>query len=344
MVERVQGRCSEPGCEAGRGGACIELLALEECPHFVVGPPEPEILTTDDVIPGAEEDELIPVRGGASLSAVELDSRLRQSATQARSVALVGDPEVGKTTLISSLYDLVRAGKMALGFAGSDTLRGFEQRCHLSRTASGRKEAATQRTRLLERLSFLHLALIGVDGCRRELIIADRAGEDYEPMLQRPDEAAGLTELARFDVVAVLLDGSRLSVPSQRHTQIARARRMWLAMEQAGQLLPHRRYQLILTKIDELGDEVVASEVREIFEGLASELRSRLPSIEIECHEVAARPPMSGGIPFGLGLEALVLSWLETSAPASFASPIRHREADTAFDRMTVRFCDPERT
>lgn len=337
----LEGRCKEGGCSAGQGGDCIENLPLDQCPHFVVGVPTEEIAGAETAAPAVElATDALPVRGGKSFNPSEVDAFLRQRPGWVRTVAIIGDPEAGKTTLIASTYELVRTGRMSsIGFAGSDTLRGLEQRCHLSRTRSGRRTSATQRTHHLERLSFLHLDLVAPDRERCDLILCDRAGEDYEAIQKRPTDVGSLSELERFDILCVLLDGERLQDPALRQGHIAKLRRICMAMDAAGLLRRGRRLQLVLTKQDRLKD-ATSSEAIELFDRFAKEIQAKFPLVRFEEFKTAAMPPKSGDVPFGLNLEALLVSWLEAEPAQSFVSPLDHAPTNSVFDGMTVRFAE----
>ncbi|MNS03181.1 hypothetical protein D3C72_345100 [compost metagenome] len=335
----VTGQCTQDGCSAGSGGECIENVPLERCPNFVIGPPAPDEPPAVSTGPENVAVEPLPVRGGGSLSPMEVDAYLRVVAGRLRTVAIVGDPEAGKTTLISSIYELLRRRRMSFGFAGSRTLRGLEQRCHLSRTASGRRKAATRRTRLLEALSFLHLEIVDTAKTRWDLVLCDRAGETYEELYKRPAAASEFGELAGFDVICLLLDGERLRDPGVRQAHISNVRRLCLAMEKAGHLINGRRLQLILTKIDELDDDSSHSGLaKELFASFVEETRSRFPGANHETFTIAARPPSSGDMPFGANLEDLMRSWLRLPDPVAFKSPITHQPSENAFDNLTMRF------
>lgn len=339
MSDAIQGHCLEPGCAAGQGGSCIENLDTGDCPHFIIGEPsadnEVEVARATDP---EEAYEVVPTRVSIGFTVGEADAFLRERGGPIRTIAIVGDPDSGKTTLIASLYELLRAGRLSCGFAGSETVRGFEHRCHLSRTASGRRTGVTQRTRLLERLSFLHLRIAGDQAEPWEVILADRAGEDYEPMLGRPDEALNLAELLNFGVIVFLVDGTKLADPAQRHAHTARIRRMILAVSQSGLLEPTRRYQLVLTKSDELDASDEKDAGWEAFRLFAEEMRSRFPTAKFDVHEIAARPAESGGVPFGFGLEAMANEWLRIAPPSTPRSLTRLIETGSVFDRMSVRF------
>ena len=65
------------------------------------------------------------------MSAEEADAFLRMRRAQV--IALVGGNDVGKTTLLASLYELAHRDMLRdCRFAGSETLRAFEARCFLS--------------------------------------------------------------------------------------------------------------------------------------------------------------------------------------------------------------------
>jgi hypothetical protein len=336
MTETLQGTCYEPGCAAGTGGACIENLPLGDCPNFVVGPPEAD----STPLPSVDDDDApLTQRGGEAFDASELDLFLRSAEGAVRTVALFGDPEAGKTTLLAALYELLRAQRMAAGFGGSETLRGFEHRCLLARTASGRRVAATLRTRQLQELGFLHLDVVGPHRHRTGLVISDRAGELFEAVLKRPDDVRNLKELGRFDVVAGLVDGAALLDVNRRQQQITRMRRMWMAMADAGFLVPGRRYELILTKADEIDkDPDNRATAVAMFEALAAELTKRYPTIALSTAQIAARPPKSGGFPYGMGVEDLLTHWLERPAPKAYRGPRLDRSCASAFDAWAGRF------
>ena len=138
--------------------------------------------------------------------------------------------------------------------------------------------------------------------------------------------------------MAVLVDGDQLLDPTERHRHIGRVRRAWIALEQVGYLERGRRFQLVLTKVDRLDHHAEGSAAEAVFKALADELAERYPHLNLETFKVAARPPQSGDLPFGFGLEPLVQSWLTPEPTSKFVSPIRHIAGGSVFDAMTVRF------
>ncbi len=70
------------------------------------------------------------------------------SSEESKFIVLVGPSACGKTTLVTSLYQLFQ--KEPLGgfyFAGSQTLQGFEQRAFFTRTSSKLSNPQTLKTR-----------------------------------------------------------------------------------------------------------------------------------------------------------------------------------------------------
>src|SRR5436309_12137608 len=76
------------------------------------------------------------LRSGAALDADGVAAI--GSARSFHLIVLAGEPGSGKTTLIASIYEQFLSGPLdEFTFAGSQTLVGFELRCHESRVDSG---------------------------------------------------------------------------------------------------------------------------------------------------------------------------------------------------------------
>ncbi len=132
---------------------------------------------------------------------------------------IAGTVGSGKTTLITSLFHLFERGPFAgYLFAGSDTLIGFDWRCHLARTASGASKANTERTKRGEDRELLHLRL-RKKGCTTpptDVLISDLTGEKYVDAKDSIDECRRLPLLRRADHFVLLIDSSKLSKPDAR--------------------------------------------------------------------------------------------------------------------------------
>ena len=195
------------------------------------------------------EEALVQQRGSGEMSAEEADAFLRMRRAQV--IALVGGNDVGKTTLLASLYELAQRNLLReCWFAGSETLRAFEERCFLSRSASGRPEPDTERTSRQSKLKLLHIRFI-VDAASVDLVLSDRAGESYvTDMLDAPQTSLEMPELSRSDCMSLLVDGKELATPDRRQLQIARVRRLWMSLLQTGIVRERLAVQVVFTKLD----------------------------------------------------------------------------------------------
>ncbi|MBF3788905.1 hypothetical protein ISF76_28870 [Burkholderia pseudomallei] len=325
---QLTGRCTTPGCNAP-ADRCIEDLSPEECPNFVVGPEPGDASLATGATAGQQKVVQIG-RGGAALSINDADVRMLSTPVGRRLgvVALVGVPDCGKTTLLSSLYEVVRRdARSHLGFAGSETIRGFEERCHLSRLASENEIPDTPRT--ASELQFLHLSLVArQSGERVELFMADRRGEQFQDVLDRPELAEDLAEVRRGDGVALLLDGGHLVDAQRRELAIAMVQR--LAMAICGHLREFAAVQLVVTKVDKIREHADESTVRTRVDALSSRLSAMFGSaIRYSLHYVAARD-LEGG---DNGLSQLLCEWLvppKRIAPDAAALPL----GKTPFERL----------
>jgi hypothetical protein len=338
MTEKSFGRCKQAGCNAAVTGVCIDNLKLDECPNFGMeaaaensAPAERSDTTS--------ADEFVTVSGGEAFSAENADAFLRARA--ARLIALVGGPEVGKTTLLATTYEMLRRRMFRnLTFAGCDTIRGFERRCHLSRMASGRAEPETPHTSRRSPVAFLHLRVVRDGRDPDNLMISDRTGEDFNDVLDRPERCVRLPELGRCDSVVLLVDGAKLADKAHASFQLSRARRLFMCLHQHGLIIPERPVQVVLTKLDILERSEERESGIERLQELGAELRERGgKDIDLSVHRVAARP-IGGFLPLGTGLEGLMQEWLPMHPALSYISPIvgADRRKTNAFDALMDRF------
>lgn len=183
--------------------------------------------------------------------ALELQDVFRFSCVEnINPVIVTGEHESGKTTLEVMIYRLFLEGKNEkLMFAGSVTLKGFQERSRKLLKKSGAKKPDVQRTLWTEK-KFLHLALCNKkDKKRKNLIFADYAGELF-------DDATCLEELGNFfeDVsnVVITLDGKKLCKYEERKAVILHAKVLLSRMHQVGILSKHTHLYIVCTKFDEV--------------------------------------------------------------------------------------------
>src|SRR2546430_15363667 len=114
--------CGDTACRVQVDGVCrLGNDPVESCPHYAI--------ETDEVEEPAEEQEPripqpVPIWSSEALLLDDLVAFKRRR--QVRTIALVGEQKVGKTTLLASIYGAYCKGPFAgLTFAGSETLLAF---------------------------------------------------------------------------------------------------------------------------------------------------------------------------------------------------------------------------
>lgn len=286
-----QRQCSQPGCRAP-AGVCLDGFAkyLEECPNWLAshaggaadtGEGEEEF--DSDAASTPEQQDVISTSMGSTLEYFDCDTLLRRNG--GRLVSVVSGPKAGKTSLLVALYEFVSRGLLEnCAFAGSETLLGFEERCHLTRAASGRSTPDMARTRVRSKASILHLATRRQGGLTHYFFL-DRSGENFDDVVAAPALAASYSDLERADEVWFLLDGATLIANPARAT--ASVRRMFQAVAQAG-FLRGKRVVLIATKSDLFLERDDADHIASVTTDFAQELSNRLEGRVIEVVSTSA--------------------------------------------------------
>ena len=282
--------------------------------------PKTEETTAEKPAAAPPTPKPIPMSPGYELSGTTALSITR--AKLARVIMLAGPVGSGKTTLLSSIYELFGKGLIrGYSFAGSETLPVMELRCHLSRIASERAEADTERTKLDEALKLIHLHLADGNGKKTHLLMSDPSGEAFRIARDSTDECRKLTILRRADVVVFCLDGSGLSKRRTRPGIVADARALLRSMLDAGMLDGSSHAQVLFTKSDQLVNpegETEAELTAEIERDFRANFESRLRRLEFR--RTSVKPLASAA-----GIEELLASWVERDelAPLQIAPPLR---------------------
>ncbi|HUW39427.1 MAG TPA: hypothetical protein VMV90_00335 [Rectinemataceae bacterium] len=251
------------------------------------------ILDTTEPIEEAEP-EFIDLFSGAALGATDAEVITRRSRTHL--VVFVGAEGSGKTTVLTSIYERLNQGVFAgFKFAGSRSLSGFEEICHLNRLASGGTQPDTQRTRLTDETKFYHLALRSTEPLakRRDVFLSAMSGELFRMAKDSQEEAERLTFLRRADTIVVLVDGDRLATPAQRTSAQADAADILESLLDANMVSPNCRVEIVFSKLDRItaaGQTALdfLSKTREKFEG---KFRTRVQHLSFR--QIAARPAPS---------------------------------------------------
>lgn len=303
--------CANADCRVAETSKCVEGLALEQCPHYgrqtALAAVAPDSGTAGVDIAGARKRVVLP--SAERLATREAASLLR--AGEARVVALVAPSDAGKTTLIASLYDLFQnAGLDEFRFARSRTLRAFEQACHDARAASRRTQPQTEHTPLGD-VKFFHLGLFDQSAATvLDFLLADRAGEYYRSASDDPAVATTFVEIARADVITVLVDGRRLLDLGARHNVRSEIELMLQGLIDGDALIQAPRLATVLTKLDLLEESPHKARAEDDFQSLVQSVRRLFGTAfgAAESFRVAASPA-TDVLPRGHGLAALLRFW-----------------------------------
>jgi hypothetical protein len=288
---------------------------------------------------GETKPEFIELFSGAALSATDAEAVTLRSRTQL--VVLAGAEESGKTTVLSSIYERLNQGPFAgFKFAGSRSILGFEEICHLNRLASGGTLPDTQRTGLTDETKYYHLALRTTEpsATRRDVLFSAMSGELFRMARNSQEDAKRLTFLRRANTIVVLADGERLATPAQRTSAQADAADILESMLDANMVSPDCYVEIVFSKLDLITaagqaalDFVTKTQAK--YEG---KFRARIPYLSFR--QIAARPtPSSPPEILDGGLADAFISWT-TSMPLSPADEHFGQPAPARDEREFSKF------
>ncbi|WP_217451233.1 TRAFAC clade GTPase domain-containing protein [Pectobacterium polaris] len=234
-------------------------------------------------------------------------------------VAIVGERNGGKTTLVTEMYSCFLRGTFADAlFCHSLSLMGFEKKCFQSRAESGGLRPETPRTSAQEGLSFFHLGLADVSDLKRhDLLISERAGEVYREIRDRPERASEMAELRKASSVVFIIDGERIACPRKRPEAYASVRHLIRALLFSGNFSAQAQIQLVTTKYDLLESETFVDARESLDEFERTVIALVAGKHEVSAFHTAARDPRPGVAP-AWGLAPLLRSWLRPLPPLSF--------------------------
>ncbi len=254
-------------------------------------------------------------------------------------IAVVGERNGGKTTLITELYDRFLRGNFAgVQFAHSLSLIGFEKKSFQSRAESGTDMPDTPRTSAQDGLTFFHLGVSTPMGLNRtDLLISERAGEAYRDVRDKPDDATKLVEITKADVVLFIVDGERVADHRRRAEAFASVRDILRALTERSAFAQSTSIQIVTTKCDLLEGEGAVKALAALtdFENsLAAKYDGQFT--RFTAFRTAARDP-TGKSEAAFGLAPLLMSWLEPKLAKPEVRIPFTPELDDEFDRLLLR-------
>jgi energy-coupling factor transporter ATP-binding protein EcfA2 len=286
------------------------------------------------------EESTEPLPRGGDLSTQ--DALPITTASQTRLIIVAGEEGSGKTTLLNSVYEIFQQGSLeSYVFAGSMTLPGFEERCHLGRIASGAATADTQRTLRKDELRMLHLCVASTQNRneRIDLLMSDLPGEIFEAARDSTDKARELDYLRRADRVSLLIDGAKAASKADRNEVLIGARALLRSCIDAGMLDTESLVDLVVSKWDlvQAGEDPDGTTqfLETALTSLVDQFRQRLRQIDIA--RVAARPLSGSGLQFGHGVGPVFSRWVLGRRRASRRLPSLEARNLREFERFAWR-------
>lgn len=350
MSQPILGACKQSKCSVATTGKCFEGVSpVEECPHFIpnesserveqeeIDEPvdDPGLVRTKD----APLPEVVAIPFGADLTS-ETARRIMGS-TQTNVIVLAGDVNSGKTTLLTSIYERFLDGTFGgYMFARSETLPGFERRCHLSRITSDRISPDTDRTR--GPMTLLHLRVQHVDSKTppRELLFSDISGEDFEAARNSVDVCRQMPIIKRADHCLLLIDGKRLVSLEQRQKAFRGGEMLLRSLLDSGMLGKQSLVDVLFTKYDLIRADT-DNQTLDFLAYIEQELRKKFSGrlARIRFYRVAARPIRMGDMETAYGLEEAFPSWVEETAQHNHQRGVLFTDSNTGreFDRYLTR-------
>ena len=264
------------------------------------------------------EPDFIDLFSGAVLGAADAEVITLRSRTHL--VVFAGAEGSGKTTVLAAIYERLNQGPFAgFRFAGSRSLLGFEEICHLNRLASGGAQPDTQRTRLTDETKYYHLTLRGTEpsAARRDVLLSAMSGELFRMAKDSSEDAERLAFLRRADTIVVLVDGERLANTLQRTSAQADAAEILESLLDANMVGPNCQADIVFSKLDRIKAAGHAAEqfLAKTQEKFDTRFRARVPHLAFR--RIAARPaPSSGQENSDGGLAEAFASWTTSVSPS----------------------------
>lgn len=234
-----------------------------------------------------------------------------------RTIVMAGAVKCGKTTLLTSVYDLFQSGPVnGMQFAGSDTLPAFELICHLSRADSEGPSEDTLRTLFEDVLQpeYLHLKVREVRGesAAVELLFTDVSGEMFEHARNSTDECKQLAFLRRASHMAVFLDCEKALLPDKKWGMVQDAKSLIQSCLDSGMLQISCCVTVVWAKCDffEAATNKLSatSFVEDVETDFKSTFGARIPSLKF--HRTAARPTRFPNLKMGFGVREMLNDWI----------------------------------
>ena len=259
--------------------------------------------------------EFIQLPAGTALT--EAQALALASDRSVRIIVLAGAVDCGKTTLVTSLYELFQSGPVkAVQFAGCNTFPAFEQRCHLSRTESEKESADTLRTTYEgPHPEYLHLKIQNGENeaDHIDFLFTDVSGEMFEHARNSIEECKQLTFLHRASHLLVFLDCEKALITDKKWIIVQEVKSLFQSCLDSSMLDSKCFVTVVWSKCDffEVAKDkaAVAAFVKDVEDDLRASFGGRLPNLKF--HRTAARPTRFPNLKMGYGVRDLLDDWIK---------------------------------
>lgn len=258
--------------------------------------------------------EFIQLPPGTVLT--EAQAQALASDRSVRIIVIAGAVDCGKTTLLTSVYELFQTGAVkTIQFAGCDTFPAFEQRCHLSRVDSESQSADMVRT-IYDgpHPEYLHLKIQNGEGeaDHIDFLFTDVSGEMFEHARNSTDECKRLTFLRRASHFLVFLDCEKALLADKKWGMVQDAKSLLQSCLDSSMLESTCFITVVWAKCDffeaaENKDAVMAF-VKEVEDDFKVSFSDRIPKLKF--HRTAARPSRFPNLKMGYGVRELLGDWI----------------------------------
>lgn len=316
MEDITQYVCKNPNCKFPEDGVCIEdLPAPAKCPFRKLASEATDepVDSTDPTLPIVDD---VPIHLGEAMTEEECD--LLMAAIPVKFVMLAGLRKSGKTTSLAALFQLFQENYSFANtaFAGSSTLIGFEKICHPSRIDSDLDEEQTIRTPKGQK-GYLHLKLMENNDERKKVdfLFTDISGEDYKDLSKSTDFCKKFVIAKRVDHFVLFMDCGRLANFATRQEVRTNSTSVLMSLLEANMIDKDATIDVVFSRYDLLTSNSDADRHHEFINLIKTDLTSRLSTYGYQPHffELASRPTHDEKLPFGHGLDKLLIHWIKSN-------------------------------
>jgi energy-coupling factor transporter ATP-binding protein EcfA2 len=259
----------------------------------------------------AKAPDLLDLPSGTELT--EVDAASLSAARPTRLVVVAGPVGCGKTTLLTSLYELFQWRSIpGYRFAGCNSFPAFEQRCDLARAASENMVPDTKRTPYKDP-EYLHLRICPATGPLRpvDFLFTDVSGEMFEHARDSTTECQTLSFLRRADHFVLLLDGEKGVRREKRWGMAQNAIALLRSCVDSQMLQGYCVVKVVWAKFDYFEAATDKQEQTTFREQVESEFKALFGTslMHLRFGEIATRPTEARHLGFGHGVAKMLNEW-----------------------------------